>query len=84
MSRAGNVVPPQCSVDGNLIPVRSEVKCLGYVWTENLSAAQMVEYNCDKARRAFFVFGGIGGFQGALSPLSGRSIIDTCVLPVLL
>ena len=60
------------------------MKCLGYVWRGNLSVVQMVEYNCSKARRAFFAYRGIGGFQGDLSPLSGRSIIDTCVLPVLL
>ena len=84
LSKAGNVSPPHCCIDGNTVPVRDEVKCLGYVWRGNLSAVQMVEYNCSKARRAFFVYGGIGGFQGDLSPLSGRSIIDTCVLPVLL
>ena len=48
----------------------------------NLSAVQMVEYNCSKARRAFFAYGGIGGFQGDLSPMASRSIINTCVLPV--
>ena len=50
----------------------------------NLSVVQMVECNCSKARRAFFAYGGIGWFQGDLSSLSGRLIIDTCVLPVLL
>ena len=36
-----------------------------------------------KARRAFFAFGAIGAFQGQLNPISGRSIYETCVIPVL-
>ena len=60
------------------------MKCLGYVWRGNLSAVQMVEYNCSKAKRAFFGYRGIGGFQDDLSPLASRSIINTCVLLVLL
>ena len=83
LSRGGSIVA-QCCVNGNPIPVRQEVKCLGYVWNGSLSADQMVEYNCNKARRAFFASGSIGGFQGSLSPLSGKSLIETCVLPVVL
>ena len=37
-----------------------------------------------KARRAFFLFGGMGAFQGELNPLSGRAIFKTCVVPILL
>ena len=37
-----------------------------------------------KVRRAFFAFGSIGAFQGDLSPLSSRSVVETCVMPVLL
>ena len=40
--------------------------------------------NIGKARRSFFLHGSIGAFQGDLNPLSTRSIIETCVLPVLL
>ena len=37
-----------------------------------------------KARRAFFAFGAMGAFHGRLNPLSGRSIYEACVVPVLL
>ena len=40
--------------------------------------------NISKARKAFFVSGSIGAFQGHLNPLSSRCIYMTCVLPVLL
>ena len=38
----------------------------------------------EKARRAFFLYGNIGVFQGDLSPLSSRSVVELCVMPVLL
>lgn len=47
-------------------------------------ATRSVEENVKKARSAFFKMGGIGAFQGDLSPLSTKSVITTCVLPVLL
>ena len=34
-----------------------------------------------KARRAFFA---LGAFQGKLNPLTGKSIYENCVIPVLL
>ena len=37
-----------------------------------------------KARRAFFNFGSIGVFQGSLNPLPLVSVIEICVMPVLL
>ena len=37
-----------------------------------------------KARRAFFQYGSLGSFQGVPNPLSTGSIIQTCVMPVLL
>ena len=37
-----------------------------------------------RPRRAFFHYGSIGVFQGDLSPLSCRSVLETCVMPVLL
>ena len=37
-----------------------------------------------KARRVFFAYGAMGAFQGKLNPLSGKTIFDTCVVPVLL
>ena len=43
-----------------------------------------IQVNFKKARRAFFSYGSIGAFQGDLNPLSSKSIIDTCVMPILL
>lgn len=47
-------------------------------------ATRSVTENIKKARRAFFHYGSIGAFQGCLNPLSTRSIIELCVMPVLL
>ena len=47
-------------------------------------ATHAVDENIKKARRAMFFFGSIGAFQGDRSPLSTRSIIETCVVPVML
>ena len=43
-----------------------------------------MEYNITKARKSFFTYGSMGLFQGNLSPLSGISMVDTCVLPILM
>ena len=45
-------------------------------------ATKCVDENIKQARRSFFQYGNIGTFQGDLSPLSTRSFIETCVLPV--
>ena len=47
-------------------------------------ATRTITENIKKARRAFFAYGSIGAFQGDLSPLSSRSVVETCVMPVLL
>ena len=57
---------------------------MGYWWKGDLLAARAVEENIKKARRAFFHYGSIGAFQGDLGPLSCRSVLETCVMPVLL
>ena len=36
------------------------------------------------ARKSFFAYGSIGAFQGKLNPLSGRAILNTCVIPTCL
>ena len=79
-SREGHDV----EVDGVAIPGRSAAKCLGYWWNSDLFATAAVEEGIKKARRAFFQFGSIGCFQGALNQASSRSVIKTCVMPVLL
>ena len=56
-------------------------KCLGSWWTHNLTSTKSIAENICKARKAFFSFGSIGVFHGNLNPLS---VIETCVMPVLL
>ena len=76
---------PQCEVNGSLILVNDDGKYLGFWWKSDLMSSQSVveENNC-KVQRSFFHYGAIGAFQGDLNPLSSRSIIEMCVLPVLL
>ena len=71
-------------VDGAALQCNDNAKCLGYIWSSTLSSKPMIEYNITKARRSFFAYGSIGAYQGAISPLSCRSLIETCVMPVLL
>ena len=62
----------------------SSAKCLGVWWQSNLSAKRSVHENINKSRRAFFALGGLGAFQGELSPLSSSSIFEACITPILL
>ena len=74
----------QCEIDGSLLPVNMAGKCLGYWWVRDLTASKQVDENIKKARRTFFHYGTLGTFQGNLNPLSTGSIIQTCVMPVLM
>ena len=71
-------------VEGVVSPSRSEARCLGFWWRRDLFATRAVEEGISKARRAFFQFGSVGTFQGVLNPASSKSVIETCVMPVLL
>ena len=53
-------------------------------WTHNLTSTKSIAENICKARKAFFSFGSIGVFHGNLNPLSSNSVIETCVMSVLL
>ena len=75
---------PECVVDGSVLPAGNIGKCLGFWWKGDLLASRSVDENIKKARRAFFHYGSIGAFQGDLSPLSSRLILDACVMPILL
>ena len=46
-------------------------------------ANRAVEEGIKKAR-SFFHYSAIGVFQGDLSPLSSRAVVESCVMPVLL
>ena len=71
-------------VEGVKLSSNSEGKCLGFWWRRDLLATRAIEEGIKKARKAFFYYGSIGAFQGDLSPLSTKSVIETCVLPVVL
>ena len=71
----------QVQITGQLISTQPTAKCLGYWWHTNLSPAKE---NIGKSRKAFFALGSIGAYQGALNPLSGRSLFSTFALPILL
>ena len=77
--------PAPAGVLGNqaLIP-RHHAKCLGYWWSWDLSATKAIDEAIKKARSTFFAFGAMGAFHGKLNPISGKTIFDTCVIPILL
>ncbi len=83
-SLSNNIQHPVCNVDGNTLHASGTAKCLGYQWNHDLSAKPSIQYNVTKARRSFFAYRSMGLFQGDLSPLSGRSMMDTYILPILL
>ena len=66
------------------MPVGDVGKCLGYWWKGDLLATRYVDENIKKACRAFFHYGSIGVFQGDICPLSSKSVLECCVIPVLL
>ena len=65
-------------------PVGGKATCLGYQWKDDLSSTYAIQTRVQKARKAFFQFGSIYAFQGTLSPVSCCSIVETCILPILL
>ena len=69
---------------GDSIEVRSEAKCPGIWWKYNLSPMKSIEERAHQARRAFFALASIGGFHGRLNPLTGRSLFETFVVPIML
>ena len=71
-------------VEGVVIPSRSKARCLGFWWRRDLFATRAVEEGISKARRTFFQFESVGTFQGILNPALSKSVIETCVMPVLL
>ena len=75
---------PDCDVNGVVVPSGDVGKCLGYWWKGDLSPSKSIEENINKARQAFFHFSSIGVFCGDISPLSSRSVLETCVMPILL
>ena len=70
--------------DETSLPIEKSVKCLGVIWDNSTSSKACVHERIQKARAAFFANGQLGAFQGLLNPLSSRSIIESCIIPILL
>ena len=75
---------PVCEVEGSVMSAGDIGKCLGYWWRGDLSASISIDINIRKPCRAFFHFGSIGVFQGDVSPMSSRAVLESRVMPVLL
>ena len=71
---------PCCELEGSVLPVETFAKCLGYWWNMDLIATKSVEETTIGSAN---FSGSIAAFQGDLNPLSTKSIIETCVMPVL-
>ena len=79
-----NIDNPECKIEGKFVLMSGTARCLGYLWNHDLSAKPSIEYNIMMARKSFFAYGIMGVFQWDLSPLSGRSVVQTCILLILL
>ena len=75
--------PPDCEVQTGSTSVvsSSNARCLGVIWTYNLSPKESIESNIKKACRAL---GSLGISHGKQNPLTASEIFEVCVLPVCL
>ena len=71
------------NVGSQILKLTTASKCLGTWWTHNLTSTKSIAENVCMARKAFFSFGSIDVFHGNLNPLSSNSVIETCVMPML-
>ena len=71
------------SINGQDMKAQKEVKCLGHWWSWDLSANKAVSEAINKSRRAFFMHK-TQVFEGNLNPLSGKTLFEACVIPILL
>ena len=73
--------PTNITAAGTLLTVESSVKCLGMWWDSSLSSKTSIMERINKVRSAFFSH---WAFHGLLKPLSSRSLIECCIIPVLM
>ena len=73
--------PTNITAAGTLLTVESSVKCLGMWWDPSLSSKTSIMERINKVRSAFFSH---WAFHGLLNPLSSRSLIECCIIPVLM
>ena len=68
----------------NYLPVVDSAKCLGIWWKAAPYSRESIKERITKARAAFYSHGQLGAFHGLLNPLSSRSLIEACIIPVLM
>ena len=71
-------------VEGVVIPSRSGARCLWFWWRRICLLLGQLRKEAARQGEPFFQFGSVGTFQGVLKPASSKSVIETCVMPVLL
>ena len=71
------------SLLNSTIQIIPKAKCLRYLWNKSLSGRPAVEHNITKARRQLFRLGSTGCYLGQSTPLTARTVVETCVLPTL-
>ena len=70
------------SIGTNSVSSTATAKCLGTIWSHNMSPKFSIENNINKARRAFFGLGSLGIFHGKQNPLTSSEVFEVCVLSV--
>ena len=80
-SRVPHLKPPHAPFTSLNIP-----SSLYHRWVSggNMTCLPAGQLKICKTRRAFFAIGSLGSFHGKLNPLSGCSIFEISVIPVLL
>ena len=84
ISKSNNDKSELLHLPGHAVETIPQAVCLGYLWSDNLSARRGVRSNISKARRQFFALGSSGCFLGFSNPLSAGEVVETCVIPTLL
>ena len=67
--------PPSCGILGEVLGC-----VVGFISPSKTSIMERI----NKPRSAFFSRGELGAFHGLLNPLSSHSLIECCIIPVLM
>ena len=66
------------------VSVSHNPRCLGVVWSHDLSPKESIEQNIKKAYKAFFALGSLGVYQGKQNPLTSSEVYKVCIVPICL
>ena len=84
MANSSHVHDCEILIGSTRVTSKNEARYLGVIWTHDLSPKASIEYNINKARRAFFALGSLGVYHGKQNPLTSSEIFNVCILPVCL